>query len=759
MPRRGADPIAVRTGRAARGRWLSTAAAAAGPVAVAVGALLMAAVVLVQTTVLDPATYLDALDSADAYERAYGDVLADPGFAARQSDLIGQLAPASEVERREVRAATVQALQVVLPPDRLRAGAETTVDQTIMYLRGDTPRFEGDVTVADLVGWLGQPREDELRAALATAADQVAATIEDYEALVVSFADELATGRVPASVPVYGGASFDPDRIVDLVLDRFGPLVDDRTRSRIEAAVAHRDQREVLIAAAVSVLADEARSVATQLRDPATTSRDLTVVRALSDRAGPVGPTALARLNTLRGVVGWLGWSTAGAGLALVIVGSAAVARRHHRRPGAAVSVVGMSLVAAGLAAGVVWAVAARGTLTPAASLAAAGPSASAPTGSAAGLAADVEDRVLGRFDLRIAQAVVLLAGLGAVLTVGAAAGRHHRLRPVPALGVLGLALGSATLAGPVVVTTVPPAGSTCNGHPELCDHPYDQVVMVASHNAMSSPGVVSVWPEQGRDLRGQLDSGVRALLIDTHYWTPVVTSRQLARDASPSSPAAALLARALQPLTSSRDGTWLCHLACGLGARPLVDGLGDVRHFLDDNPGEVVTLIVEDGISVDDTVAAFHDAGLDPYLFDGDVSGGWPTLGQLIGGGQRLVVFAEKGRPSAPAWYRPAFDHIQETPFRVREASELSCDPGRGGPGAELFLLNHWVLGVVPDRAVAAALNRRDAIIERAEDCRRQRGRWPTFIAVDFAELGDVTGAVDVLNGVAPPARPTHPT
>ncbi|MDH4075812.1 MAG: hypothetical protein OEW29_07725, partial [Acidimicrobiia bacterium] len=96
--------------------------------------------------------------------------------------------------------------------------------------------------------------------------------------------------------------------------------------------------------------------------------------------------------------------------------------------------------------------------------------------------------------------------------------------------------------------------------------------------------------------------------------------------------------------------------------------------------------------------------------------------------------------------------------PFRARQASDLSCEAGRGGAGSELFLLNHWVLGIVPDRATAAALNRRDAVVERAQQCQAERGRLPTFVAVDFAELGDVAGAVDELNGLAPPALASRP-
>ena len=43
-----------------------------------------------------------------------------------------------------------------------------------------------------------------------------------------------------------------------------------------------------------------------------------------------------------------------------------------------------------------------------------------------------------------------------------------------------------------------------------------------ATHNSMSSPDVVPVWPEHDGGITAQLDAGVRALLIDTHHWPPL---------------------------------------------------------------------------------------------------------------------------------------------------------------------------------------------------------------------------------------------
>ena len=47
-------------------------------------------------------------------------------------------------------------------------------------------------------------------------------------------------------------------------------------------------------------------------------------------------------------------------------------------------------------------------------------------------------------------------------------------------------------------------------------------------------------------------------------------------------------------------------------------------------NPDEVVTLIIQDAISPEETAAAMSAAGLDRYLYDHD-DDEWPTLGELI--------------------------------------------------------------------------------------------------------------------------------
>jgi hypothetical protein len=78
-----------------------------------------------------------------------------------------------------------------------------------------------------------------------------------------------------------------------------------------------------------------------------------------------------------------------------------------------------------------------------------------------------------------------------------------------------------------------------------------------------------------------------------------------------------------------------------------------------------------------------------------------------------------------------------------------MSCDPGRGPEGAPLFLINHWVSRVAPDRRTAAVVNAHDFIVDRALRCQRERGQLPNFVAVDFSGVGDTIAAVDTLNHV----------
>jgi hypothetical protein len=188
-------------------------------------------------------------------------------------------------------------------------------------------------------------------------------------------------------------------------------------------------------------------------------------------------------------------------------------------------------------------------------------------------------------------------------------------------------------------------ANLPCNGHAELCDRPVNEVAYVATHNAMSISQYGWLWPSHDGTIADQLDAGVRALLIDTHYWdTQAVVAETLAQ----LSPELCLVAEKVLGRigTVDRAGTFLCHMACGLGSTEFEQTLADINNFLAENPREILFVVVQDAILPADTEAAFAAAGLDKCLFTQQPGAQWPTLRQMIDSNERLVVMAEELGP-----------------------------------------------------------------------------------------------------------------
>jgi hypothetical protein len=284
-----------------------------------------------------------------------------------------------------------------------------------------------------------------------------------------------------------------------------------------------------------------------------------------------------------------------------------------------------------------------------------------------------------------------------------------------------------------------------CNGHPELCGRPYNQVVFAATHNSMSAADNGFVFPFQRRGIPRQLEDGIRMLLIDTHYWeTPTDVAK--VREHVPAERQAAFDAAIGE--ASPRRGPMLCHVLCGLGATPLDATLTDIRSFLDSHPREVVSIFFQDAVSAADTAAAFDLVGLTHYTYTHPDGTPWPTLGEMIRHGTRLVVLAEVEGPP-PSWYQSGWKLAQDTSFTVNDPGQFTCTLNRGGATNELFLMNHWLAKGAPSRDDASVVNSYGFLLRRARKCARERGQLPNFIAVNFYDEGSLLAVVDRLNRV----------
>jgi len=278
---------------------------------------------------------------------------------------------------------------------------------------------------------------------------------------------------------------------------------------------------------------------------------------------------------------------------------------------------------------------------------------------------------------------------------------------------VVAVAIVLAVVVGCGDTSSPPPR--RCNGHAELCNRPFDQVAFAGAHNAMSNADDGWLLPNQQHGLANQLEQGVREFLIDTHEW---------------------------------QGRTWLCHEYCELGNIPLIEALGIFREFMDTHPDEVLAFSIQEGISNAATEAAFIESGLVKYVYTHPVGEPWPTLGQMIDDGTRLLVMTEGSGPP-PAWYQPEFELSWDTPYFFTSPAEFSCEPFRGSPKNPLFEVNHWLSTPFSSPENAAQVNVYDVLWPRVEKCREESGRIPNFVAVDFVSIGDLMRVVDRLNGV----------
>ena len=368
---------------------------------------------------------------------------------------------------------------------------------------------------------------------------------------------------------------------------------------------------------------------------------------------------------------------------------------------------------------------------------------------------------------------------------------RRSWWRPVVAVGVVLLVLAGLT-AGLIITTSRSAADASdsvpsgCNGSDDLCDLRLDQVMFAATHNSMSSPLYPGwLFGEQIGPIGDQLNSGVRALLFDTHYGIPsrarmpgsqnpiVLTdrARELAHpsfeqaDPGVVDRANTLAARAPKAV-DARSGLYLCHNYCELGAVSFPSVLQEIKDFVETHPDDVIIIDIQDATTPADTAQAFIDAGLEEHIATLKPGEPLPTLQELIDAGTTVIVFAEDGGGGgAPAWYQPAYQGwVQETPFKWDAVNAFDCGPNRGGTDGELFLINHWVTTAGPSPSTARQANADDIVRRRLERCIDERGKLPNIVAVDYAQTSDLVDQLaelnlELLDQVPDDAEPASPS
>ena len=207
-----------------------------------------------------------------------------------------------------------------------------------------------------------------------------------------------------------------------------------------------------------------------------------------------------------------------------------------------------------------------------------------------------------------------------------------------------GTASSTSTAATPV--NTIP-----CNGWPEFCERSYSNVTYIAAHNAaFSVPN--NAASNQAYDIETQLNDGIRMIQGQTHWVNETILQ---------------------------------CHSSCELlNVGPWQASLEVIANWIERHPYDVVTILVGNSnmVPVERYIPAIEASGIKQYLYEPAYipqhRDQWPTLGEMILSGKRVVLFMDymANQPKVP-YILNEFTHMFETPFSPTDP-EFPCTAER---------------------------------------------------------------------------------
>ena len=251
---------------------------------------------------------------------------------------------------------------------------------------------------------------------------------------------------------------------------------------------------------------------------------------------------------------------------------------------------------------------------------------------------------------------------------------------------------------------------SQCNGFTDLCEKRYNEVAYLTTHNAFNSRQDSFLFPNHNTNIQAQLNFGVRAFMIDVY---------------------------------NVNGESVVYHGYSFLGVKPLSTYLGTIKKFLETNPNEIITLILECYTTANAIESDLINAGLINYLHTQDSISAWPILQQMIDSDKRLVVLSDKSDASPKQdWYHYVWDFAVENKY-----GEINCEYNRGDSSNNLFIFNHFVTSRIGSFTKAKKVNSNPYFLNYIKKCELLKNKFPNFITVDFYETGNTLDVVNQLN------------
>jgi hypothetical protein len=291
-----------------------------------------------------------------------------------------------------------------------------------------------------------------------------------------------------------------------------------------------------------------------------------------------------------------------------------------------------------------------------------------------------------------------------------------------------------------------------CNNSPLLCGRDYNKITHMGAHDS-------AFLRDQSNDF---------SLSGNQFYNATIALSAGI---------------RLLQAQVYNLNGTLeLCHTDCSLlDAGSLESFLTPIKSWMDANPNEVVTLLLvnSDNEPASSFGSVFDSSGISNYGYAPTSSAGpistWPTLHSLITANTRLVTFIASVTYDATYPYLLSeFDYVFETTFDTLSLSGFNCSLQRPSTlsssksaisSGYMGLVNHFAdtlvsFGItIPDvenitMTNSPSTHTTGALGLTAQQCGDEWGGQPTFILVDFWNVGPSIETADNINGILATGR-----
>lgn len=290
-----------------------------------------------------------------------------------------------------------------------------------------------------------------------------------------------------------------------------------------------------------------------------------------------------------------------------------------------------------------------------------------------------------------------------------------------------------------------------CNNSPDLCSRKYNNITHMGAHDAAflrDASTDNSVAGNQYYNATVALSAGIRLLSAQVH---------------------------------NSNGTLQLCHTTCALlDAGTLEAWLGKIKYWLDENPNEVVTLLLvnSDDEDVSSFGEVFESSNISTYGYTPSTSGAttdWPTLQTMIDDGTRLVTFVAAINASTTYPHLlNEWDYVFETAYDVTSYAGFNCSLDRPTSlssaasaieAGYLPLMNHFryksitAAAELPDVDDIATTNSDNstlygALAYEAAECSAEWDTAPVFALVDFYSVGPAIDTADSLNGITATGR-----